>query len=118
MLMTLSDPLPVLIVRPRASLYDVVQPATSLYGGVDRDARYARRCVASCVSSFEQSRCGCADCVVQVIRYTMCCFRIVGSREERVCVRFSFRGAVGAVWGHGCSVCVRIVTFVTFLPRW
>ena len=49
MLVTLSGPLPVLIVRPCASVYDVIQPATSLYGGVICVVRNARSCAASFV---------------------------------------------------------------------
>ena len=46
MLVTLSGPLPVLIVRPCASVYDVIQPATSLYDGMVCVVRNARSCAA------------------------------------------------------------------------
>ena len=43
MLVTLSGPWPVWIVRPCVSLYDVVHPVTSLYNDVDCDVKKARK---------------------------------------------------------------------------
>ena len=87
--MTLSGPWPVSILRPCASLYDVVQPVTSLYGGVDCDAKYARKCAASCIPRRNK-----VEVVAWIDAHLPCCWGIQGGRA-RV---FQFP------WGSGDTV--------------